>query len=688
LNHRLPTGPCAILLLLSVALTAAGQNRHGSQPASSTLEEHYRAAEDFQTRGDLAQAEFQYKLFLSEALHRVANGRAQTGEYTEAVPLFDQALAFTPGDIALETDYAEAAVAARDLPTAQRLAGELIAASKNMKDSRVAHLHWLLGEALLGLDDNHGAKAELEAAAAIDPSYGNEYALAEAYLALLDNVGAARIFARLLARFGDTAQLHMEFGLAYGNADFPEQAIPEFRKVLAKDDKMPDAHYSLGASYLRRSGDMAFPQAEEEFHEELSIHPNDFLSYSMLGYITMNERRLGDAGRYLIRAAALNPYSTDNFLLLADLYGQLNKPTEQEGALRNAIRSSTDPSRNHYQIRGAHYQLGLLLIQRGETAEGKRELGIAQDLLLQNRKLDAANLAGKSILRFPAPMSDVNIDPGAATRLNEFERDIGPPIADSFNNLGAITAQNENYETASRYFESAAQWNPQMDGLDYNWGRAAFGARNYRQAVTCLSRYMQTHPQDNRPRVALGMSQFMLADYGGAIDTLTPLGSQLDTVPLLGYAYAESLVKVGDYDSGIRRLQRIEEDHPDLAVVPLAIGKALAGQGNYQDAEPQLRTAVRLNPTDADAKQNLALALVALKHEDEAQSLLAELAHSEAKSATVYSYLGKIQLEHGDARAAIASLETAAKLNPQDNVVRQLLTEAYDRERGQKEIAK
>jgi tetratricopeptide (TPR) repeat protein len=165
-----------------------------------------------------------------------------------------------------------------------------------------------------------------------------------------------------------------------------------------------------------------------------------------------------------------------------------------------------------------------------------------------------------------------------------------------------------------------------MDGLDYNWGRAAFGAHDYHQAVLCLGKYMKAHPEDARPRVPLGMSQFMLSDYRGAIDTLSPLGDQLNTVPLLAYAYAESLVKIGDVDGGIHRLENLEQADPHLAVVPLALGEALAGQKHYLEAEMQLRTALRLNPAAKNAKYDLALTLVALDKKDEGQSLLKELA--------------------------------------------------------------
>ena len=668
-------GTSAILL---IATTVFGQANSKPRSADSPLQTHYEAAETLQGKGDLAKAASEYKLFLAEALHRVANGRAQVGEYSQAAPLFDEALTFTPDDSALEMDYAEAALDAHDLPKARHLAQELIDASpKNARDPRMAKLHWILGQVLLGIVDVNGAKDQFLAAVAISPTFENQYALGQAYLAGLDKNSAIKLFGKMLARFGDSAQIHMQFGLAYANADFPEEAIPEFRKALAKNNKLPDAHYSLGASYLSRSGDTAFHEAEAEFRTELSFHPDDFYSYYELGHLAMNQHQMPEALRDLTRAAELNPLSDDTFLMLGDLDSQLGRNADEEAALRKAIQVCTDPSRNHYQIRGAHYELGLLLIQEGKTEEGKKEMQAAEDLLLQNRKLDAANLAGKSIVRFPSRKADVITDPNAAIRVKQFEEQVGPVIADSFNNLGAFSAQNEDYASASGYFKQASEWSPEMYGLDYNWGRAAFGAKDYRQAVICLSRYLHAHPDDTRALVPLGMSQFMVSDYSGAIQTLSPLGAQLDTAPLLAYAYAESLVKTGDVDQGIVRLENLETADPNLAVVPLALGQAFAAQKDFQKAEVQLRMALHLNPADKNAKYDLALTLIALDQKDEAQSLLKELAQQPGTNdPRIYYQLGKLQLDLGETNIAIANLEAAARLAPDDETVRLELAEA------------
>jgi tetratricopeptide (TPR) repeat protein len=680
IERKLASGAGIATILLISFSAVSGQGTSTARTAESPLQKHYDAAEALQAKGDLAQAATEYKLFLAEALHRVANGRAQVGEYSEATSLFDESLALNPNNPALEMDYAEAALDAHDLSKAQHLAQGLIDSSpKNERDLRMAKLHWLLGQVMLGIVDVNRARDQFVAAVAISPTFENQYALAQAYLAMLDKNSAAKLFAKMLVQFGDSAQIHMRFGLAYANADFPDDAIPEFKKALARNDRLLDAHYSLGASYLSKSGDTAFAEAEVEFRKELSFHPGDFYSYYELGHLAMTEHQLPEALADLTRAGGLNPNSDDTFLMLGDLDSQLGKTADEEAALRRAIQVCTDPSRNHYQIRGAHYELGLLLIQEGKTEEGKKEMKMAEDLLLQNRKLDAANLAGKSIIRFPSRKADAITDPTAAARVKQFEEQVGPVIADSFNNLGAFSAQTQDYASASDYFKQASQWNPGMDGLDYNWGRAAFGARDYRQAAICLSRYMQAHPDDARPRVPLGMSQFMLLDYSSAVNTLSPLSAQLDTIPLLAYAYAQSLVKTGDADQGIARLERLEKADPNLALVPVALGDAFISEKQYEKAEAQLRTALHINPADKNAQFDLALTLIALGEKGEAQSLLKKLADQpETNDPKIFYQLGKLQLDQGDTDAAVTSLEAAARLAPDDDAIRLELTKARD----------
>jgi tetratricopeptide (TPR) repeat protein len=294
-------------------------------------------------------------------------------------------------------------------------------------------------------------------------------------------------------------------------------------------------------------------------------------------------------------------------LLLGQIYADLNRPSDAEAALRQAIAVTSDPSRNHFQIRGAHYQLGRLLLQRGDIAGGKKEMKTVEDLLLQNRLLDQANLTGKPVKGYAFSVADPIAPPAAEALVAEhaFEQQIAPALADAYNNLGSIEAADKDFAGAVAFFEQAAAWNPNTEGLDFNWGRAAFALKQYRQAAACLSRYLDTHPNAPAVREPLGMSRFLLDDFKGTLQVLTPIQSTLDSTPLLAYAYAESLLQTGEYDRGVARLQSLIEANPDLPVLHLALGKAYAAHARYPEAETELRITLRLRPDDKEALHQL-----------------------------------------------------------------------------------
>ncbi len=102
--------------------------------------------------------------------------------------------------------------------------------------------------------------------------------------------------------------------------------------------------------------------------------------------------------------------------------------------------------------------------------------------------------------------------------------------------------------------------------------------------------------------------------------------------------------------------------------------------GKPADAVPELRAALKENPTDAATKYHLALALVQLQQKDEAVSLLQQVIEQNQKYADAYYQLGKLQLEGGDAKQAVSSLESAANLSPQSDYIHYQLSLAYSRE--------
>jgi Flp pilus assembly protein TadD len=177
------------------------------------------------------------------------------------------------------------------------------------------------------------------------------------------------------------------------------------------------------------------------------------------------------------------------------------------------------------------------------------------------------------------------------------------------------------------------------------------------------------------------MSRFMIHDYSGAVEALSPLAARLDATPLLAYAYDESLIQI-DYDKGMERLIRLEKANPYIAVIHLAIGRGYASHERYADAEVELREALRLKPEDTDAQYVLATVLFALHRPEEATSLLQTLTTAAAnqKDPELYHRIGKLQLVNGEVKPAIASLQQAAQLSPKDEGIHNDLAAALHRD--------
>ncbi|MBB6143215.1 tetratricopeptide (TPR) repeat protein [Silvibacterium bohemicum] len=577
-----------------------------SQTAQPDLQQQYDKAQSLQSSGDMEQAVFAYKVFIASAVAELAEDRSKIGDNPLAAKQFEESLALHPNDLDLLLRTAQAERDASNPARAQELAQQLLTA-----EPRSAEAHALLGSIASRSGDPDSAVKEYEIAVAIDPSIANGFALAKAYLMKKDENSAAKIFTEMLASAGDNAAVHLDIGRTYGETGYPDQAIIEFKRALVEDPKLPGLHYSLGASYLLSMGEIDFPKAAAEFHKELALHPDDFLSHSQLGYIAVNEHNYREAEKELRRAAELNPRDPDTQLSLGQLYVDTNRPREAESVLRQSIALTTDPSRNHYQVQRAHYLLGRVLMQTGHTDAAKAEMQTSTDLLklstLQNQGKSAAEIAASekadhSLNKAAVPA----LDPQAMQQMEEVEKRLSPAIADSYNNVGAIAAQDGDFAAAVSAFQHAAEWNPHLEGLDYNLGRAAYSAKDYAAAVAPLGSYLQQHPKDTWFRSALGVSLFMTGSYHAAVETLQPIGARLQASPQLASIYAAALVESGDVAAGIARLQQLEAANPDKPEFHRMLGRAWLRSGDNNRAEQELRAALRLDPSDTDTQHRLA----------------------------------------------------------------------------------
>ncbi len=571
-------------------------------------------------------------------------------DYARSAPLFDEALNLQPHSPTLLLDYARTALTMGDFAHARTLATEFIRMYPGDRQ-RLAQAHQVLGRALLKLNQDQDARKELETALALDPTFANGYNLAVACLDLDDEKCAVQIFAEMERSFGDTAEIHLAFGRAYGDSDFQPRAIPEFRKAIEENPHLPGAHYLLAAVLLATGNEQSpLESAEAELKKELVISPRDAMTYSALGKIAVTRTNYAEAETYLTKAISLDPQSPDAYLYLGQMYFETNRFDDAETALRKSIALTTDVSRNRYQVQKAHYLLGRILMKKGQQDAAHAEMQINRELADKTLAQDKSKLAGlmetSGAADFPgntSPLVGSGRQDQVALHNVEATRDkLTPALADSYNNLGAIAASNSDYSSAVTYFERASEWNPSLEGLDYNWGRAAFAGSLYADAILPLSRYVKAQPDDSGARSVLGLSQFLSGKYRDCVETLQPI-EKTELAPQVEYAYASSLVESGQIRAGTERLLAVERVHSEIPDVHRELAKAYDRQGDQKRAIEELHAAIQLSPQDSGS------------HYD----------------------LGKIELARGNSAEAIRELEAAVRLSPKSKEFHHELADAY-----------
>jgi len=645
-----------ITIVASCAFIALPAQTRSSAGKGSSLQAQYAAAVRFQAAGDLGQAAGSYRAFLADVQGELAAEYAAAGDYTRAVSLFGDALALAPDSPELRLGYAKTALLMGDLGRAETLTRAFLHDSPG-GSRELAQAHQILGRTLHKMNRDREAREELQIAVDLEPSFANRYDLGVVCLDLDDERCASSTFQAIVQSFGNAPAVHMRIGLAYGDSDFVPDAIAEFRKVIAEDPRYPGAHYSLAAALLSAGNDAKnVPEVEKNLKAELTISPNDFLTYAALGKLAAAYHRYPEALTYLKKATSLNPDNPDAFLYLGQIYFDENQTAEAGVALRKAIELTKDPSRNRYQIQKAYFLMGRILMQQHKPEEAHAQMELAQKYANKALSYDKGELAG--LLNNPTATgiddpSDNSasttssgyqmVDRSAIKGIDAFEKRLAPAVTDSYNNLGAIAATGRSYSEALGYFEHAAAWNPALDGLDLNWGRAAFMASRFSEAIPPLSRYLKSHPGDAGIRGALGMSQYMTGDYRDCVDTFKGVEDKLSSIPQMEFVYAECLVKTGQVSAGKTRLEVLETAHPEIDDVHRALGEVLDAQGDRQGSEKELQRAILLNAGDSQA------------HYD----------------------LGKVDVEDGESAAAITELETAIELSPGDAAFHRELAAAY-----------
>jgi tetratricopeptide (TPR) repeat protein len=712
-----------IIPLLVFSLLLLPRSGVAQQHEADPLERHNSAAQTFQLAGDLDRAETEYHEVLGLALQRMGNSAAtEKSDSDEAARLFEEAVEAQPAYVDARVDLATVYFRQGHLDKA------LVQASQAAKDDpRNARALHLLGNIEFALGNFAAAAEDLRAAMGLQGDFDTAYSLGLAYLSLHKLAETKLLFDEILNDMGSTPQLHVLLGRAYRETGYLDEAIREFKKAIEMDPRYPRVHYYLALAYLAQGEKERLPAARALFEQELAIDPHEFFSTYFLGVVYLEDRNFPAAEDYLKRALRLQPDNPDPLLYLGQVYFETNRPQLAIESLKKSIDLTTDPARNNYQVSKAHSMMGQILIKTGKREEGEAELKRSQELRAQAFQNDKEGQAAQEngqhdqLPEFqnthekPSFLENhPQLDAAAQKQMLALRAALTKILGNAYNNLGVIRARHEQYAQASDYFRKGYQWTPDLDGLDRNWGLAAFRAQRFEEAAAPLARQLARQPADVKARDALGLSYFMANQFGKTVETFQPELANLPDDPGVLYALGVSLVRTGDSTAASRVFRHMLEYNPNVAEIHVLLGRADADQNQYtpalsefsraleldpkaegahfghgmillhegklDDSAREFRAELESHPADTEAKYHLAYVLLAQQHKDEAFTLLTEVVRDNPGYADAQYQLGKVLLERGDVKAAIERLETAVRLDPTKDYSQFQLSTAYRRD--------
>jgi cytochrome c-type biogenesis protein CcmH/NrfG len=436
-----------------------------AQAEEGSLLGHYNRAHAALRTNNQNTASVEFKAFIGEAIHRVANARARIGEFDDVDQEFDEALSLADADPEIRLDYASVLFDQGRLSEAHSMAQSALDL-----DPKNARARIVLGRISFQEKQYAAAAVQFEAAAAAGEFTEIWRLLALSYLRLQQPDRAEPVLTKALNSLGDTAGNHVLVGTIYYYGDYPKRALAELRKALAQDPREPNAHYYLGLAYLGNDEGAGYASAVREFEAQLQEYPEDFRSRYMLGYIALQQRQFEKAEHELSQAARINPNDQGTRLLLARLYSETNRQKQAKDVLQALTAPAKGDKTVDFTVIRAHYMLGRLLQQEGQFQEGTNEIAIAERLRRQLRTSATEAYAERTsaILAGQAPGTAVSqsvsrqVSPEEQARAKAFVQQLKPLIGEAYYNLARISTLHQDPANASRYSARAAAWDPSL----------------------------------------------------------------------------------------------------------------------------------------------------------------------------------------------------------------------------------
>ena len=474
-------------------------------------------------------------------------------------------------------------------------------------------------------------------------------------------------------------------------------AVGEFRKANAAKPDDKGVEIALADSLIL---EQQFPEAEKIYQGLLAKDKAFSGGYIQLYKLYLVQNRMADAENLLKQAVANNPKEFGYLTLLARHY-YATKRKEDMVRVLDQIKAKSK------EFPDAYLTVGDFYLRLGDSDEAIRQYkeGMAADtkrkLVYQKRQIEVLMRQGNRNMA-----SEINTQILKADPKDNFARGLE----------AQLMLEKGDIQKAVVELQSVLTSDPQNVVAHYNLGRAHFYKQEYEQARQQFAEAIRLRPDYIPGRVELAKLQVTRGDYEAALKSAQEI-LQLDHGNMAArIIQSASLMGMKKYNESRDLLQTMLKNNPNSTDSLFQLGVVDLAEGKYKDAEDSFRKDYSLEPANSRGLMGLIEVFMAENKEDQAIQLLQDeekkypnrvdyhvalgntavragkydlaitefqkvadsLGPNSKAAADIYLRIGETYRRKGDLNGAIASLQKARNMAPENTVILSTLALALD----------
>ncbi len=247
----------------------------------------------------------------------------------------------------------------------------------------------------------------------------------------------------------------------------------------------------------------------------------------------------------------------------------------------------------------------------------------------------------------------------AAAKYEEILR-MAPKLGPAYNNLGALYFREGEYGKAAAILERGLKISPGMASANALLGIALYNSAEYARARPRLEAALRANPNDRNARLFLAKDLARLEDFGAAVTELEKLSAQDPRNQEVWYLLAKAHMQLSE--SALAKMNAID---PNSVLAHQLSGEVMESMNNYEGAVVELKKAVDLAPQMPGNHYKLGDAYWGLSQWDRAAEQFHEEVRVDPGNCSAKWKLGNIILEkNGSAAEALENLDAALQRCP------------------------